>query len=63
MIKLREWELKLISLVVVPLLTKLLSILREKANQTETSIDDYLIGCLEVVIDVLLAGNLFIEQK
>jgi hypothetical protein len=58
MIKVRAWELTLITRLVIPLLKKITFELKARAEETDTQIDDMAIGFLETVIDFLSTDGL-----
>ena len=54
-IKVRNWELTLIQLIVIPILKRIVQKLEEKAQQTPGIVDDVVVGVLKSVIEIL--GN------
>lgn len=62
MVKVTQWVLLLIGMVVLPLLKQLVPILRKEAAKTETEIDDALVGAFEVVISALESGIIFVPK-
>lgn len=60
-LKLRGWELMLIKAVGLPILSKIVEILKERAAETETKLDDALVGAFETVIMVLSNPEMFEE--
>jgi len=63
MVKVTQWVLMLIGMVVVPLLKQLIPPLKKEAAKTETEIDDAFVGAFEVVISVLESGTIFVPKK
>jgi len=63
MVKVTQWVLMLIGMVVVPLLKQLIPPLKKEAAKTETEIDDAFVGAFEMVISVLESGTIFVPKK
>ena len=63
MVKVTQWVLMLIAMVVVPLLKQLIPPLKKEAAKTETEIDDAFVGAFEMVISVLESGTIFVPKK
>jgi hypothetical protein len=63
MIKVTQWVILLIGVVVLPLLKQLVPPLKAAAAKTETEIDDALVGAFEVVISALESGQIFVPKK
>jgi len=63
MVKVTQWVLMLIGMVVVPLLKQLIPPLKKEAAKTETEIDDAFVGAFEMVISVLESGTIFVSKK
>ena len=52
-IKVRNWELTLIQLIVIPILKRIVQKLEEKAQQTPGIVDDVVVGVLKTVVEIL----------
>jgi|UniRef100_A0A7V3KMZ2 hypothetical protein len=63
MVKVTQWVILLIGVVVLPLLKQLVPYLKAEAAKTETEIDDALVGAFEVVISALESGQIFVPKK
>ena len=62
MVKVTQWVLLLIGIVVVPLLKQVIPTLKVEAAKTETEIDDALVGAFEVVVAALESGQIFVPK-
>ena len=52
-IKVRNWELTLIQLIVIPILKRIVQKLEKKAQQTPGIVDDVVVGVLKTVVEIL----------
>jgi len=52
-IKVRNWELTLIQLIVIPILKRIVQKLEGKAQQTPGIVDDVVVGVLKTVVEIL----------
>lgn len=62
MVKVTQWVILLIGIVVVPLLKQVIPALKVEAGKTETEIDDALVGAFEVVVAALESGQIFVPK-
>lgn len=62
MVKVSQWILLMIGIIVIPLLKQLIPVLKVEAKKTETEIDDALVGAFEVVISALESGTIFVPK-
>lgn len=60
-VKMRGWQLFLISALVIPILDRLATQLEKNAPTTPEQWDDIAAGALRVVVDLLKNGKLFEE--
>lgn len=63
MVQVAPYVLMIIALVVVPLLKKLIPLLKEQAAKTDSPVDDMLVGTFEVVLNALEGGGIFVPKK
>lgn len=62
MVKVTQWVILLIGIVVVPLLKQVIPALKVEAQKTESEVDDALVGAFEVVVAALESGQIFVPK-
>lgn len=59
LIKIRGWQLILITLIVIPVLRRVADVLDKKAKETPGEWDDIAVGALKTAIEVLQSPEIF----
>jgi len=59
LIKVRGWQLLMITMIAIPILSKLAKQIEEKAEKTEAEWDDVLAGAFRTVIEFLKSSEAF----